>query len=149
MASASHPAWHESRFGLLMTPHGRLDATFTVPHAGVWDLWVKGEIMPAVGVSVDGRQLASISGQLTGVASDPDTMAPLRVSLTAGPHRLTIARGASNLLAPGSGGSAILDSIFLTPVGSGSQATLHATPAAGWRSLCGRRLEWIEVVPGG
>ena len=130
-----------------MTPHGRLDATFTAPHAGVWNLWLKGEIMPPVEVSVDGHPLASISGQLTGVASDPDTMAPLRVSLAAGDHRLTITRGASNPLAPGSGGSAILDSIFLTPVGSGSQATLHVTAADGWRSLCGQRLEWIEVVP--
>ena len=94
VASASHPAWAESRFGLLMSPHGRLDATFTVPHAGVWDLWLQGEIMPPVGVSVDGRPLASISGQLTGVASDPDTMAPLRVRLAAGDHRVTIVRGA-------------------------------------------------------
>jgi hypothetical protein len=147
VARALHPEWAESRDGLLMSRAGRLEATFAAPHAGVWNLWVKGEIMPAVEVSVDGHPLASISGQLTGVASDPDTMAPLRVRLTAGLHRVTIARGASSLLAPGSGGSAILDSIFLTPVGAGSQATLHVTPAAGWRSLCGRRLEWVEVVP--
>ena len=146
LARASHPTWEDTRLGLLMTPHGRLDATFTVPHAGAWDLWLQGEIMPAVQVSVDGRQLASISGQLTGVATDPDTMAPLRVRLAAGRHRLTIARGATNLLAPGSGGSAILDSIFLTPAGAGSQATLRVTPAARWRSLCGRQLEWVEVV---
>jgi hypothetical protein len=149
VASASHPAWAESRLGLLMTPHGRLDATFAVPHAGVWDLWLKGEIMPPVAVSVDGQRLASIGGQLTGVATDPDTMAPLRVRLAAGSHRLTIARGSANPLAPGSGGSAILDSIFLTPVGLGAQATLNVTPIARWRALCGRRLEWIEVVPPG
>jgi hypothetical protein len=148
VARASHPAWAESRLGLLMTPHGRLDATFTVPHTGVWDLWLQGEIMPAVGVNVDGHRLASVSGQLTGVATDPDTMAPLRVRLAAGSHHLTIARGAANPLAPGSGGSSILDSIFLTPVGSGAQATLHVTPAAQWRSLCERRLEWVEAVPG-
>ena len=146
VARISHPTWAESRFGLLMTPHGRLDATFTVPHTGTWDLWLQGQFMPAVAVSVDGRPLASIGGQLNGVASDPDTTAPLRVRLTAGPHRVTIARGASNPLAPGSGGSAILDSIFLTPVGAGGRATLHVTPAAQWRSLCGRALEWIEVV---
>ena len=147
VASASHPAWAESRDGLLMSRPGRLEATFAVPHTGLWDLWLQGEIMPAVGVSIDGRLLASISGQLTGVATDPDTMAPLRIGLTAGPHRLTITRGSSSLLAPGSGGSAILDSIFLTPVGAGGQATLHITPTARWRSLCEQRLEWIEVVP--
>jgi hypothetical protein len=147
IASASHPAWAESRDGLLMLRPGRLEATFTIPHAGLWDLWLQGEIMPAVGVSVDGRPLATIAGQLSGVATDPDTTAPLRVRLTAGLHRVTITRGSSSLLAPGSGGSAILDSIFLTPVGAGGQATLHITPTARWRSLCEQRLEWIEVVP--
>ena len=147
VARALHPAWAESRDGLLMSRPGRLEATFAVPHAGLWDLWLQGEIMPAVSVSVDGRPLATIAGQLSGVATDPDTMAPLRVRLAAGLHRLTITRGSSSLLAPGSGGSAILDSIFLTPVGAGGQATLHVTPAARWRSLCGARLEWIEIVP--
>jgi hypothetical protein len=145
---ALHPAWANSRDGLLMSRPGRLEATFAVPHAGAWDLWLQGEIMPAVHVSVDGRQLASISGQLTGVATDPDTMAPLHVRLSAGSHRVRITRGASNLLTPGAGGSAILDSIFLTPVGAGSQATLRVTPAARWRSLCGGRFEWVEVVRG-
>jgi hypothetical protein len=144
---ALHPAWAESRDGLLMSRPGRLEATFAVPHAGLWDLWLQGEIMPAVSVSVDGRPLATIAGQLSGVATDPETMAPLRVRLAAGLHRLTITRGSSSLLAPGSGGSAILNSIFLTPVGAGGQATLHVTPAARWRSLCGARLEWIEIVP--
>ncbi len=148
VARALHPAWANSRDGLLMSRPGRLEATFAVPHAGVWDLWLRGEIMPAVNVSVDERQLASISGQLTGVATDPDTMAPLRVRLAAGRHRLTITRGSSSPLTPGAGGSAILDSIFLTPAGAGSQATLRVTPAARWRSLCGGRLEWIEVVRG-
>jgi hypothetical protein len=147
VARASHPAWKESRLGLLMPAPGHLEARFVVPRAGVWDLWLQGEIMPAVTVSVDGRQIASISGQLTGVATDPDTMAPLRVLLTAGPHRVTITRGSNNLLAPGAGGSAILDSIFLTPAGAGSQARLHVTPTAQWRSLCDAPLEWIEVVP--
>jgi hypothetical protein len=147
LARTLHPAWAESRDGLLMSRAGRLEATFAVPHTGTWDLWLQGEIMPAIEVSVDGRPLASISGQLTGVATDPDTMAPLRVQLAAGPHRVRITRGSTEPLAPGDGGSAILDSIFLTPVGAGAQATLHVAPSAGWRSLCGRRLQWIEVVP--
>jgi len=145
VARASHPVWRESRLGLLMSGPGRLTAAFVLPRAGVWDLWLQGEIMPAVTVSLDGRQLSSISGQLTGVATDPDTMAPLPVALSAGSHRVTITRGSGNPLAPGAGGSAILDSIFLTPVGAGSQATLHVTRAAQWRSLCGEPLEWVEA----
>jgi hypothetical protein len=146
VASALHPAWTYTRLGLVMARSGHLDTTFAIPHAGTWDVWLRGEIMPAVQVTVDGQPLATISAQLTGVATDPNTMAPLRVRLAAGRHRLTVTRGDSSLLAPGSGGSAILDSIFLTPVASGSQATLHVVPAARWRSLCGHPLEWIEVV---
>jgi hypothetical protein len=146
VTSASHPAWPNTRLGLLMTRPGRLEAAFVTPHAGPWDLWLQGEIMPAIGVSVDGHQLASISGQISGVASDPNTIAPLRVRLAAGRHRLTITRGSINPLSPGSGGSAILDSAFLTPLAARSQATLHVIPTARWRSLCGRLLEWVEVV---
>jgi hypothetical protein len=148
LARTSHPAWKQTRLGLLMTRAGRLEASFTIPHGGLWELWLQGEIMPAIGVSVDREELTSISGQLTGVATDPDTMAPLRVQLAAGPHRVAITRGSAEPLAPGDGGSAILDSIFLTAAGTGDQATLRVTAAARWRSLCGRRLEWIEVVPG-
>ncbi len=146
LARARHPAWAESRDGLLMSAPGRLTATFAVPHAGIWDLWLQGQIMPAVDVSIDGHPLATIAGQLNGVATDPDTIATLRVRLAAGLHRVTIMRGSSSPLAPGSGGSAILDSVFLTPVGAGGRAALQVTPAARWRALCGRRLEWIEVV---
>ena len=146
VASALHPAWANTRLGLLMRRPGHLESTFALPRAGLWEVWLQGEIMPAVQVSVDGHPLASISAQLTGVASNPDTMAPLPVQLAAGHHRLSITRTHSNPLAPGDGGSAILDAIFLTPAGAGAQATLHVTPAAQWRSLCRHRFEWIEVV---
>ncbi len=75
-------------------------------------------------------------------------MAPLPVHLAAGRHRLSITRAHSSPLAPGDGGSAILDAIFLTPAGTREEATLHFTPTAQWHSLCGHRFEWIEVVNG-
>jgi len=148
VASALHPGWANTRLGLLMARSGHLESTFALPRAGEWELWLQGEIMPAVHVSVDGHPLASISAQLTGVASDPDTMAPLPIHLPAGHHRLSITRAHSSPLAPGDGGSAILDAIFLTPAGTSEEAMLHVTPAAQWRSLCGHRFEWIEVVNG-
>ena len=46
---ASHPAgWDRVREGLLMNTPGRLSAEFAVPHAGVWDVWLQGQIMPTV-----------------------------------------------------------------------------------------------------
>ena len=147
VAGSRHPSWTYTHPGLEMTRAGRLQATFDVPHAGAWEMWLKGELMPSVSVSVDGRALGPIGGQLDGNPHNPETMTPLRVTLTAGRHRLVIERGGSNL-APGDGGWAILHEIFLTPANKPDVDTLHATPPTQWRSLCGRRFDWIEVVRG-
>ena len=145
---AHHPAgWTRARVGLVMKGPGRLWATFAVPHAGVWDLWLQGEIMRAVRVSVDEHLLGSIAGQVGGNSLNPDTMTPLRVQLSVGRHLLSIMRGGPSL-APGDGGWAVLDAIFLTPAGAATQETLRYAPAARWRSLCGHPYDWIEVVRG-
>jgi hypothetical protein len=124
---------------------GRLSAEFSVAHGGVWNLWLKGQIMRPVHVSVDGRPLGSVAGQLSGNSLNPDVMAPFRVALAAGPHRLSITRGGFSL-APGNGGWAILGGIFLTPDGLAGRDALESVPAADWRSLCGRAYDWIEAV---
>jgi hypothetical protein len=102
--------------------------------------------MPAVELRVDGRRLASIAGQLSGNSLVPDTAPPLAVSLSAGPHRLSVDRGPSTL-APGDGGSAVLAAVFLTPAAYDPGA-LRSAPASGWRALCGRSYDWIELVRG-
>ncbi len=147
LARATHPSWLHSPFahvGLLMTRNGGLTASFRIPRAGVWNLWLQGEVMPAVGVSVDGSELGRISGQVSGNLFNPGTIAPLPVSLAAGVHRLALTRGGLTL-APGNGGSAILHAVFLAP--AGARERLVVTPAAGWRRLCGGRFDWIEVDP--
>jgi hypothetical protein len=147
VASSEHPTWTYTHPGLEMTRAGRLEATFELPHDGPWDVWLAGEIMPSVSVSVDGRSLESIGGQVDGNPHNPEPMTPLRVTLSAGRHRLTIARGGSNL-APGDGGWAILHEIFLTPANAPDVDTLVTTSPADYRSLCGHRFDWIEVVGG-
>jgi hypothetical protein len=108
-------------------------------------LWLQGEIMRPVQVSVDGRPLGSVGAQVGGNSLNPDVMAPLRVALSAGPHVLSITRGGFSL-APGNGGWAILDGISLTPDGSPSNESLRSVPLSQWRSLCGRTYAWIEAV---
>ncbi len=147
IAGARHPAWTYTHPGLEMTGAGELSTTFELPRAGTWELWLQGELMPSVQVSVDGRRIASIGGQLAGNPHNPDTMTPLRVRLASGRHRLTITRGGANLT-PGDGGEAILHEIFLTPASEPDVDTLHVTPPSRWRDLCGRRLDWIEVGRG-
>jgi hypothetical protein len=144
---AHHPAsWTRGRVGLVMNGPGRLWAAFAVRHAGEWDLWLQGEIMRPVHVSVDGLPLGSIGAELGGNSLNPDTMTPLRAHLSPGRHLLSLTRGGFSL-APGDGGWAILDYIFLTAAGAAAQQTLRVATPADWRSLCGRVYDWIEVVP--
>jgi hypothetical protein len=128
----------------LNTP-GRLSATFEIPRAGVWDVWLEGQIMPTVSLGVDGHELASIGAQLGGNSVVLNPMTPVPVALSAGRHRLTLSRGGFTL-APGEGGSAYLYGLFLAPAGNASQQPLRSASPSRWRSLCGRSYEWIEAV---
>jgi hypothetical protein len=148
-AAAAPAGWRRpvnAQLGVLIRRQGQLRATFTVPHAGVWSLWLQGEIMPTVSIGLDGRRLTSVGGQLRGNVFNPDTLPPIALRLArAGTHALTIARAAGTL-APGDRGSATLQGLFLTPAAQGTAATLHTTAPGRWRSLCGRRLDWVEAV---
>jgi hypothetical protein len=152
LARSEHPRrWGRTltgtgeREGLVMSTPGRLWASFELPHAGVWDVWVQGEIMPTVTLGVDGRSIASIAGQLDGNSLVPDTVPPISVRLAAGRHTVTVTRQGFSL-APGEGGSAVLDAIFLTPAGADPQGPLRAAAPGAWPSLCGRRYQWVELV---
>ncbi len=133
------------REGLVMSTPGRLSVSFTLPSAGVWDVWVQGQIMPAVGLSLDGRTIASIAGQLDGNSLVPNTVPPIAVRLSAGEHRVTVTRHGFSL-APGDGGEAVLDAIFLTPAGADPRGPLRMAAPADWQSLCGGSYQWVELV---
>jgi hypothetical protein len=146
IASASHPAgWRRVREGLSMTPPGRLEAAFAVPRAGDWEVWLQGQLMPAVTVAVDGHRLASIGSQLGGNSLVPNTITPLRVFLPAGAHHISVTPADPTFL-PGAGGSAVLFAIFLTPSKDAGQQRLQAISPLRWRALCGRSYEWVEAV---
>jgi hypothetical protein len=145
LAGASHPRhWGHAHGGLVMGVPGRLRARFTLPSAGTWDVWVQGEIMPTVSLSVDGRTIARIGGQLSGNSLVPDTSPPLPVTLTAGKHTVSVVRSSPDL-SPGARGSAVLDGILLTP-GDQNAGALDAVTPRNWRSLCGARYEWAELL---
>ncbi|MGD0453846.1 MAG: hypothetical protein ABSB69_09625 [Solirubrobacteraceae bacterium] len=146
LARAMHPArWGHEREGLVMSTSGRLSASFTLPAPGAWQVWVQGQIMPAVALSVDGRQIASIAGQLDGNSLVPNTVPPITVELAAGRHRLSVTRLGFSL-APGDGGAAVLDAINLAPADTDPRGPLRAVAPAQWRALCGRRYQWVELV---
>jgi hypothetical protein len=145
VARGRHPDWRYTHPGLAMKGAGRLRSTFSIPHAGSWEVWLKGQLMPTADIGVDGRSIGAIGAQLDGNPHNPDALTPLRATLSAGRHHLTISRGDS-LLAAGAGGWAILHEIFLTPAGAPDVDTLRAVSPGRWRSLCGGRYDWIEAV---
>jgi hypothetical protein len=140
------PGWTRARQGILMRHPGTLRLAFRIPHGGVWQVWLKADVMRALRVAIDGRPLGSLGAQLDGNSLVANVLAPLRARLSAGPHILTITRPAAGL-APGDGGAAVLRAVFLTPATTAGQARLRALPAARWRSLCGRQLQWVELLP--
>lgn len=153
LSHASHPRrWGHTpkgtgeREGLVMHTPGTLSASFVIPRAGTWEVWVQGQIMPAVGVAVDGRTIATIAGQLDGNSLVPDTVPPIAVHLDAGGHRVSVTRNGFSL-APGDGGQAVLDAIFLTPAHPNPEGQLRTTRAGAWPSLCGGHYQWVELEP--
>ncbi len=138
--------WRAGRAGLVLGSAGRLRSTISIPTAGVWDVWVKGQLMRPLHVSIDGHELATVSGLLDGNSLVAGSARPIAVRLAAGTHQLELERGGSSL-APGDGGAAVLKSVLLTPAG-GAGASLRVVPAAAWRSLCGGRYQWVELSRG-
>ncbi len=129
-----------------MTTPGTLTVAFRLPLPGVWDLWLQGQMMGAVQVSVDSGPGANVGGQLGGDAVVPEVIGPLTLRLSAGAHVLRVRR-VSRPLAPGNGGTTVLSGAFLVPAGAAGQASLLSVPVAAWQSLCGRPLQWVELVP--
>ena len=104
--------------------------------------------MPTVKVSVDGRAIGSIGAQLDGNPHNPDAMPPLRVQAHRRPPSPDDRARQTRILTPGDGGWAILHEVFLTPADAPDVDTLRVMPPARWRTLCGGRFDWIEVVRG-
>jgi hypothetical protein len=139
------PGWGHSHGGLTMRRVGSVSLRFELPRAGTWQLWLQGQFMPEIRVGVDGRPIATLSGQLAGNSLVPDTATPLRMRLAAGRHRLSVARAGFSL-APGNGGAAVLDAAFLTPAGAPTRVLRTLRAGASPRALCAQPVEWIELV---
>jgi hypothetical protein len=139
------PSWKYTHPGLLMSGTGSLRTSFSLPWSGVWELWLKGEIMPTVDIEIDGSRIASIGGELNGNPHNPEPTAPVAVPLSGGRHTLTISRSGGLDLAAGAGGWAILHEAFLTPAGDGADRLVAVAPSR-WLGLCGGRYDWIEAI---
>jgi hypothetical protein len=120
---------------------GTVTGKVRIPAAGRYQVWLEGSLTQPVSVSVGLRPAGSVSDQLgpPGLFRQVGT-----VTLTAGEQPVVIRRSGAGLgptnYAPG-------DSLGPLVLVNGSEtAALQQIPAADARSLCGRALEWIEIV---
>jgi hypothetical protein len=135
--------WGREPDDVVMKRAGTLQAHFLIPAAGRWQLWLRGQLMPAITVAVDGRTVGSVAGQLSGNSLITAPAPPLRVDLSAGVHTVRIDRSPPTL-APGDRGAAVLTGVFLSPAGAPAGGRLLRVRASAWPRLCKRPLRWVE-----
>ena len=108
------------------------------PRSGAYRLWVRGTFPRATFVSVDGVRRATVRGSNT----PGQWLGNVAVRLTAGTHEVEVlVPGGSPR--PGDGAIVTVGPVAFVAARS---AGLQTVPLARWRSLCGRELDWIELV---
>jgi hypothetical protein len=140
--------WGRTAYGLLMTRAGSIGVPFSVRSAGEWDVYLAGEFSPALDLRVDGRELATIEAELGGDSLVPNLTEPARVSLAAGRHVLLITRR-NDALAPGDGGAALLDRVYLAPARAPTRTLVRVDARASAGGLCAGAYTWVEALPRG
>jgi hypothetical protein len=130
---------------LVVVPHGpgSLVTTVRVPSTGTYGIWIGGSFRGRLEVFVDGRRVATARNRL-GLAGDYWPLAD--VQLTAGAHELRFDYGGASLL-PGSGGQPFALGPILLARDTTPSRVIYV-PASEARSLCGRRLDWVEALAG-
>jgi hypothetical protein len=108
---------------------------------GRYSVFIRGAFRPQLTVRVDGRSLASIRHELT---HSNDDYPLAQVTLGPGSHQIALTLGDVDLH-PGSGGMPFPVGPVLLGTGGDDRQIVYVAPAAA-RSLCGRRLDWVESL---
>jgi hypothetical protein len=140
-AASNPPGWGTpSPYTIAPSGSGTSTASLTVP-GGAYDVWLGGVVFGAVDVYIDGKKVASERGALDNPGGVDDIGT---VDLAPGRHKLELEyHGAS--LYPGSALWAYgIGPLELSRPRSGEEG-LVAVPPERYRSLCGKRWDWIEA----
>src|SRR6185437_6639659 len=86
------PGWAGTGRRILMRRPGTLRLDFRLPHTGLWQLWLQGDVMRPLQIAIGGRPLGTLGAQLGGNSLVANTLSPLSARLSAGTHTLTITR---------------------------------------------------------
>jgi hypothetical protein len=125
---------------LALTTPGSLWGTLSVRKAGPYRLWLIAQVGRALKATVDGRGAGEVSQQTGG---DGNAIAFGIVRLSAGRHQVRFVRGGGSLK-PGDAAPSTISTVALRAVAPAP--TLVTVAPRSYRSLCRRRLDWIEAV---
>ncbi len=133
----------EGRPQLSLPGPGSIESSFRVRSAGVYELWLAGDADRPLSVSVDGHVVGSVAAQS---GDDGNVMDVATIRVSSGKHLLRIVRDGGDLR-PDDTGSSIVDGIIFEPIAaSAEREALQSIAPAGWKSLCGRPMDWIELT---
>jgi hypothetical protein len=144
LSSGTYPrTWTADSSGRLH-PRGGGDLALTVdvPRAGRYDLWLGGSFRSRLRVYVDGRLVSEPGAYF----SDGSHEVPLgKAFLSAGSHGVLLSLDGPDLR-PGSGGYSLAMGPLRLSTSTSVDSSVVSVNAAEARSLCGKRLDWIEAV---
>jgi hypothetical protein len=143
LASAQHPPDWATDASDALYPKSAGEATTTVDvlRGGTYELWLGGSFRSRLRVYVDDKLVASTRGY----ANDGSHYAPLgTAALRRGKHPVRI-RADGPGLRPGSGGYPFGMGPLVLSRGTAADATVLSVAPADARSLCGKRLDWVEA----
>ena len=142
-AAFHSPGWAadgELPGGFLTLTPGHADREIRVARAGRYRLWVQGDLPRAVAVTLDRRAV----GTAQGADTPGGWLSAGAIELTAGRHLLGVVRGGGGL-EPGDGSTqASIGAV--AAVSEGQPERIVSAARSGWRSICGRRADWVELV---
>jgi hypothetical protein len=144
--SSFPPAWFvDSAEGQILRPVGPgkiVDSTY-VPEPGRYEIWIEGSFGRGYDVWVDSRKVGRIDRQLSG-RDEYGYVATTK--LGRGRSVVMLVRGGGSLR-PGDGVLEMLGPILLTEDLPHADAVRRIPPKQA-RTLCGKWLDWLEVVRG-
>lgn len=139
-------AWVHDPLGhtLVPTVPGTLTARIAVTSAQRYALWLGGSFARGFQIGLDGRPLGRVTNQLQ---SPRQYIEVGERQLQVGTHTVTVTYPRASL-APGSGAEVtVLSAIVLEPLQTPASTIITTTPQRAG-TLCGRSLDWIELVTG-
>ncbi len=109
-------------------------------HGGRYAVWVQGDFPRSIEVFVDGRSVGWVSGSNT----PGQWLQAATLTLAPGAHTLRLYKHRGHLhLGPGESGVGTLGGASLQ---STEPERLRTLPVSGWRTLCGKLADWVELV---